>query len=135
MRIFCFVFEFITKRWLIMFINDLWKYVQKQIFADLILRVRIANSSDPDFIEIEVPRWKLTYSSLMHICCEELEVGESQVERIRKLPNTRLRKDSDVKRLSCLQSLEVVLKAPQSNEKYSNAYQSISTCKDQTILY
>ncbi|KAB0793168.1 hypothetical protein PPYR_12788 [Photinus pyralis] len=100
---------------------------------DLVLKVRVAGSNDPDFIEIEIPRWKLTYSSLLHICCQELEIKETQVERIRKLPNTRLRKDSDVKRLNDLQCLEVVIKAPR--DKYNNGYQSISVCKDQTILY
>lgn len=70
---------------------------------------------------------------MLHICCEELEIKESQVERIRKLPNTRLRKDSDVKRLTDFQCLEVVVKPPR--EKYNNGYQSISVCKDQTILY
>jgi hypothetical protein len=102
---------------------------------DLVLNVRIAGSSDPDFIEVEIPRWKLTYSSLLKICCEELELVESQVERIRKLPNTRLRKDSDVKRLNNFQSLELVLKTPLASDKPTNCYQSISTCKNQTILY
>lgn len=101
---------------------------------DLVISVRIANSSDPDFIEVEIPRWKLTYANLMKICCEELEILESHVERIRKLPNIRLRKDSDVKRLVNFQSLEMVLKSA-SGDKTSNCYQSISTCKDQTILY
>ncbi|XP_044253261.1 ankyrin repeat domain-containing protein 40-like isoform X2 [Tribolium madens] len=102
---------------------------------DLVLNVRIAGSSDPDFIEVEIPRWKLTYLNLLKICCEELEVLESQVERIRKLPNTRLRKDSDVKRLDNFQSLELVLKTPLGSDKPNNCYQSISTCKNQTILY
>ncbi|KAF5270194.1 hypothetical protein FQR65_LT05674 [Abscondita terminalis] len=100
---------------------------------DLVLKARIAGSNDPDYIEIEIPRWKLTYASLLHICCQELEIKETQVERIRKLPNTRLRKDSDVKRLIDFQCLEVVIKAPR--DKYNNGYQSISVCKDQTILY
>ncbi|GJQ79989.1 hypothetical protein Trydic_g9464 [Trypoxylus dichotomus] len=102
---------------------------------DLVLKVRIAGSNDPDFIEIEVPYWKLTYASLMKICCEELAVDVVQVERIRKLPNTRLRKDSELKRLMNYECLELVLKTPVNNEKYSNSYQSISTHKDQTILY
>lgn len=99
------------------------------------MKIRIAGSNDPDFIEVEVPRWKLTYNTLLKICCEELEVNEAQVERVRKLPNTRLRKDSDVKRLVNFQCLEVVLKAPLTTDKYCNSYQSISTHKDQTILY
>lgn len=103
--------------------------------ADLVLKVRIYGSNDPDFIEIEIPRWKLTYSTLLNVCCEELDIKISQVERIRKLPNTRLRKDSDVKRLIDNQSLEIVLKSPGGGGEKYNCYQSISTCKDQTILY
>ncbi|XP_018329723.1 ankyrin repeat domain-containing protein 40 isoform X1 [Agrilus planipennis] len=99
---------------------------------DLVLKVRIANSSDPDYIEVELPRWKLTYSTLLNVCCEELQIQPSLVERIRKLPNTRLRKDSDVKRLTEFQCLEIVIK---TREKVCNGFQSISTCKDQTILY
>ncbi|KAJ8946303.1 hypothetical protein NQ318_004192 [Aromia moschata] len=79
---------------------------------DLVLKIKVHGSCDPDFIEIEIPRWKLTYNNLLKICCEELEVLECQVERIRKLPNTRLRKDSDVKRLKEFQALELVLKPP-----------------------
>ncbi|KAL1488984.1 hypothetical protein ABEB36_014764 [Hypothenemus hampei] len=100
---------------------------------DLVLKVRINGSPDPDFIEIEIPKWKLTYDVLLKICCEELQITKSQVERIRKLPDTRLRKDNDVKRLNDYQRLEVVLKCPVENS--NNSYQSISSCKDQTILY
>ncbi|CAH1154652.1 unnamed protein product [Phaedon cochleariae] len=102
---------------------------------DLVLKIRVQGSSDPDFIEIEIPRWKLTYSTLLKICCSELAVQEDQVDRIRKLPDTRLRRDSDVKRLRDYQALEIVLNAQLTSDKSINNYQSISTCKDQTILY
>lgn len=105
------------------------------VCIELVLKVKLHGSSDPDFIEIEIAKWKLTYNNLLKICCEELEVVESQVERIRKLPNTRLRKDNDVKRLKDYQAIEIVLKSSLNNEKSSNCYQSISTCKNQTILY
>lgn len=101
----------------------------------MVLKVRIHGSHDPDYIEVEIPRWKLTYNNLTKICCEELQIGENDVERIRKLPDTRLRKDSDVKRLKEYQCLELVLKTPIISEKVLNCYQSISTCKNQTILY
>lgn len=119
-------------------IIDRWRnsHILKFInILDLVLKVKIHGSTDPDFIEIEIPKWKLTYNNLLKICCEELEVMDCQVERIRKLPNTRLRKDSDVKRLKEFQALELVLKAPVAGDKSSNCYQSISTCKNQTILY
>ncbi|KAG5886170.1 hypothetical protein JTB14_024850 [Gonioctena quinquepunctata] len=102
---------------------------------DLVLKIRVQGSDDPDFIEVEIPRWKLTYNSLMKICCAELDLQENQVDRIRKLPDTRLRRDSDVKRLKDYQALEVVLKAAVNGEKSANCYQSIQTCKNQTILY
>ncbi|XP_060521516.1 ankyrin repeat domain-containing protein 40-like [Cylas formicarius] len=98
---------------------------------DLVLKVKIHASPDPDFIEVELPRWKLTYDSLLKTCCEELGVAESLVERVRKLPDTRLRTDNDVKRLTDYQALELVLRGGESG----NPYQSIGTCKDQTILY
>lgn len=101
---------------------------------ELVLKVKIQGSSDPDYIEIEIPKWKLTYDVLLKTCCEELQISESQVERIRKLPNTRLRKDNDVRRLTDFQELEIALRN-NSGDKSNNSYQSISTCKDQTILY
>lgn len=101
---------------------------------ELVLKVRIQGSPDPDFIEIEIPKWKLTYENLLKTCCEELYISEAQVERIRKLPDTRLRKDNDVRRLTDFQALEVVLRDV-GTEKSTNCYQSISSCKNQTILY
>lgn len=105
------------------------------LISDIVLKIRVHGSSDPDFIEVEIPRWKLTYKNLVKVCCEELEIHDMQVERIRKLPDTRLRNDNDVKRLTDFQSLEIVLKTPVIGDKPKNCYQSISTCKNQTILY
>ncbi|KAK9883076.1 hypothetical protein WA026_001278 [Henosepilachna vigintioctopunctata] len=102
---------------------------------DIVLKIRVSGSSDPDFIEVDIPKWKLTYKNLLKLCCEELQCSEDQVERIRKLPNTRLRNDNDVHRLEHYQALELVMKGPPGTERPTNCYQSISTCKDQTILY
>ncbi|XP_044732958.1 ankyrin repeat domain-containing protein 40-like [Chrysoperla carnea] len=107
---------------------------------DLVLKIRVANSSDPDFIEIEILKSQLTYNSLLELCSAELGVKSSAVTRIRKLPDTRLRNDSDVKRLSNMQCLELVLfpstptTLPNNNISH-NGYQSITSNKDQTILY
>lgn len=46
---------------------------------DIIVKVRIANSSDTDFIEIEIPSVAATYKNLLRICCQELEVPHDQV--------------------------------------------------------
>ena len=46
----------------------------------------------------------------MKACAEEIEVEESLIARIRKLPNILVRRDRDVLRLKEGQELEVVLK-------------------------
>lgn len=117
--------------------------------TELVLKVRVANCGDPDFIEVELPTGDLTYSRLLRLCTEELDVNPTHVTRVRKLPNTIVRKDKDVARLKDGQELELVLqpegtsrlipcsngmlkKIPGSN---ANGYQSISLNKNQTILY
>ncbi|XP_038633684.1 ankyrin repeat domain-containing protein 40 isoform X2 [Scyliorhinus canicula] len=61
---------------------------------ELILKVRIQNPAirDNDFIEVELDRTELTYQALLTVSCRELDVHPEQVEKIRKLPNTLLRK-------------------------------------------
>merc|ERR1711994_415082 len=66
---------------------------------NIILKIRVANTSDPDFIEIDLPRRKLKLHSLIVALCEELEVQTKMVEKVRKLPNTRMRRDIEVRRL------------------------------------
>ena len=133
--------------------NYLQKFVTSErvnlLPDELVLKVRIANCGDPDFIEVELPIGDLTYSRLLRLCTEELDVNPAHVTRVRKLPNTIVRKDKDVARLKEGQELELVLqpegtsrlvpcsngllkKIPGSN---SNGYQSISLNKNQTILY
>ena len=48
-------------------------------FLDVVIKVRIANSADTDFIEIELPGVAATYKNLVRICCQELEVSPEQV--------------------------------------------------------
>ncbi|GAB6020461.1 hypothetical protein CHUAL_003152 [Chamberlinius hualienensis] len=76
---------------------------------ELVLKIRVANGSDPDFIEVELPMTELTYSRLLRLCCQELQVDPSQVIKLRKLPDTILRKDKDVSRLRNFQEIELVL--------------------------
>ena len=119
---------------------------------ELVLKVRVANSGDPDFIEVELPRTELSYSRLLRVCCEELGISANQIVRIRKLPDTLVRKDKDVQRFQDFQEIEVVITPaagknkliPGSNGLISvggmgganvNGYQSISLYKNQTILY
>ncbi|XP_041342627.1 ankyrin repeat domain-containing protein 40-like isoform X1 [Pyrgilauda ruficollis] len=76
---------------------------------ELVLKVRVQNLRDNDFIEIELDRQELTYQDLLRVSCCELGVNPEQVEKIRKLPNTLLRNDKDVARLQDFQELELVL--------------------------
>ena len=75
------------------------------------VKCRIANSIEKDFVEVDVP--SLTYVELLQSCCEELEVEQAAVEKIRKLPNILVRKDKDVLRLGDQQELELVLHSDQ----------------------
>ncbi|XP_042876384.1 ankyrin repeat domain-containing protein 40-like [Penaeus japonicus] len=117
-------------------------FSQKQP-KELVLKVRIANTDDPDFIEIDFPVTHMNFSHLLTTCCKELAVNPQLVERIRKLPNTRLRNDKDVKRLENFTELELVIKGQNrpaisrsdSHSTSKNSYQSISSFKNQTILY
>lgn len=118
---------------------------------ELVLKVRIANSGDPDFIEVELPRTELSYSRLLRVCCEELGISANQIIRIRKLPDTLVRKDKDVQRFRDFQEIEVVITTAAGKNKLIpgsnglsvgglggtnvNGYQSISLYKNQTILY
>ncbi|NXK03284.1 ANR40 protein, partial [Herpetotheres cachinnans] len=78
---------------------------------ELVLKVRIQNPNlrENDFIEIELDRQELTYKELLRVSCCELGVNPEHVQKIRKLPNTMLRKDKDVARLQDFQELELVL--------------------------
>lgn len=116
---------------------------------DLVLKVRVAYSPDPDFIEVELPQNDLTYQALVRVCCQELNLGKDQIVKLRKLPNTKLRKDEDIQRLENFQEIEVVANSVVGGYRQkansngipsgisslpTNEYQSISK-KDQTILY
>uniref|UniRef100_A0A3Q2UGW8 Ankyrin repeat domain 40 n=1 Tax=Fundulus heteroclitus TaxID=8078 RepID=A0A3Q2UGW8_FUNHE len=90
---------------------------------ELVLKVRIQNpnSRENDFIEVELDRQELTYRSLLRVCCRELDISAEHVEKIRKLPNTLLRKDKDVARLQDFQELEVVLEKAEGLSLFSGS--------------
>lgn len=73
---------------------------------ELVLKVRVANTED--FIEIELDNDNLTFNNLIDICCNELEIAQGSISKVRKLPNTIVRKDKDVARLQQFQELEIV---------------------------
>uniref|UniRef100_A0A7M4FS13 Ankyrin repeat domain 40 n=1 Tax=Crocodylus porosus TaxID=8502 RepID=A0A7M4FS13_CROPO len=95
---------------------------------ELVLKVRIQNLTlrENDFIEIELDRQELTYKELLRVSCCELGVNPEHVEKIRKLPNTVLRKDKDVARLQDFQELELVLTIGDKNFLCRNAASTLT---------
>ena len=77
---------------------------------EMILKVRVAGSDDPDYIEIDLPGDSLTLESLVLTASTELEIEAGQVERVRRMPNTRLRRDKEVARLPDYQEIELVVR-------------------------
>jgi len=107
-------------------------------FHELVLKLRLAYSTDTDFIEVEIIKSELTYTTLLDLCCSELGLNSKYVERLRKLPNTWLRKDKDVQRLKDFEEIEVVLvgsKPKPSNEPAEPLNIVGPAIKNQTIFY
>ena len=76
----------------------------------VILKIRVAQSTDPDFIEIDLHESQKTLEGLKSQMCQELEINNPEkVERVRKLPNTRLRRDIEIRRLEDYAELELVM--------------------------
>jgi len=72
-----------------------------------ILKLRL--EGEKDFVEADL-RWEnLHMSALLSLVSSELDVNQSFIKYLRKLPNTRLRRDIDVMRLTDYQEIEVVL--------------------------
>jgi len=76
---------------------------------ELVLKARVAHSAESDFIEIELDLNKLTFEELITVMCQELGVTRKLVYKVRKLPDTIIRKDKDVRRLTNFQEMELVL--------------------------
>lgn len=76
---------------------------------EIVLKLRIADSEENDFIEVDLDKSNLTFRNLETVCCEELGIEAKNIKKIRKLPNTIVRNDKDMKRLLPYQELEVVL--------------------------
>ena len=87
---------------------DLFLYVFIHL-SELVLKIRIADSEETDFIEVELDRSNLTFENLLNVMCHELQVDRKLIQKVRKLPNTKMRKDKDVKRLRDYTELELVL--------------------------
>ena len=97
----------------------------------MIVKARIADSGETDFVEVEVEGG--SYINLLQACCDELEVPLGEVAKIRKLPNILIRKDRDVARLLEGQELELVLKT-QSYMSIMNSFIPHSTSTSVQLL-
>ena len=75
----------------------------------LVLKCRIADSEETDFIEVELNPNCLTFESLLQACMSELDLDRTRLKKVRKLPNTIVRNDRDVKRLVQFQEIELVI--------------------------
>ncbi|XP_057573086.1 LOW QUALITY PROTEIN: putative ANKRD40 C-terminal-like protein [Hippopotamus amphibius kiboko] len=78
--------------------------------------VRIQSHKENDFTEVELDRQQLSYQNLLKVSCCKLGINPQQVEKIRKLPNTLLRKDKDILRLWDFQEVELTLMKKGSSE-------------------
>ena len=81
----------------------------KEITMDFFLtQVRLVGKPefDRDFIEIDVPTTMLSFRNLIDIICEEFSINPKTIIKLRKLPNTKLRRDIEVVRLEDYQELE-----------------------------
>ena len=77
---------------------------------ELVVKVRIEGHPDPDFIEVELPRGPgLDFQLLLDILSEELGVPKNLISKVRKRPDTILRKDRDLMRLCDFAELEIVV--------------------------
>lgn len=101
---------------------------------ELVVKVRTSDPPDQDFIEVEVPISQLSFSALLKTCCEELDVNVQKVAKIRKLPNTILRKDKDVLRLHNFQELEVVVQADKQDTSSNSSESSQNSSEPQPFM-
>ena len=86
----------------------------------------MANSAETDFIEVELDRPHLNFEFLVTTLCKELEVKRELIQKVRKLPDTILRKDKDVQRLKNLQEVELVLSNRAISESSRNYGPAVS---------
>ena len=81
---------------------------------------------EQDFIEIEIDKSRLSFEFVLSTICRELNINPSIVHKLRKLPNTIIRKDKDVRRFVDFQELELVLTNRASSEASRNYGPSVS---------
>lgn len=103
--------------------------------TELVVKIRIAYSDEKDFFESELDKRQLTFDALLNMMCIELNVDKKLVQKIRKLPDTIVRNDKDVKRLVDFQELEMVLTNKAMSAASRNYGLGLSQLKTEEILY
>ena len=83
---------------------------------------------------MELGRSSMTYEALLRLMCEELQVDRKLVHKIRKLPDTVVRKDKDVARLRDFQELELVL-TNKCVSASSRNYETPTAARNESIVY
>ncbi|CAH8450665.1 unnamed protein product [Heterobilharzia americana] len=83
--------------------------VQSSCLHESILKIRLAQSEEEDFYEFEAPVQTCSYDHFIQIISKELNIIPDKIKKIRKLPNTVVRCETDLRRLSNGTELEVVL--------------------------
>ncbi|XP_027629662.1 putative ANKRD40 C-terminal-like protein [Tupaia chinensis] len=101
------------KKWVSVLLQNAFEFIGG---LELVLKIRIQSPKENDFIEIELNRQELSYQNLLKLSCSELGIDPEQVEKMRKLPNTLLRKDEDIRRLQNFQEVELTLTKNGSSE-------------------
>jgi hypothetical protein len=91
-----------------------------------VIKARVANAAETDFIEVDLDRDRLSFDSLVSILCTEMNVNSELVWKVRKLPNTIVRNDKDVSRFVDFQEIELVLTNRAISESSRNYGPSVS---------
>lgn len=88
----------------------MFKICINYLSTELVIKIRVANSEERDFIEVELDKESLSFERLLNVCCQEMGVQKGHIFKVRILPNTIIRKDKDVRRLVDFQEIEIVLR-------------------------
>ncbi len=77
-----------------------------------------------------------TFEALLGLLCQELNVEKELIVKVRKLPNTILRKDSEVRRLKDYTEIEVVVgKRSESDGKSPPGYSPSVSLRNIDVVY
>nr|CAH8824844.1 unnamed protein product [Trichobilharzia regenti] len=88
--------------------SESYQPVKADFPTETIIKVRLAQSEEEDFYEFEAPTKTCDYPYFLQIISKELNIRPEEIKKVRKLPNTIVRCEADLRRLSDGTELEVV---------------------------